>query len=59
MNVHWLMRMARWARHPPSGRYMWTVGIVVVAALVLYGLESYGLLPDWISAQRINGRVLR
>ena len=59
MNIHWLMRMARWARHPPSRRHMWTVGFVVAAALALYGLETLGLLPEWMQAQKFNARVLR
>jgi hypothetical protein len=46
MNFHWLLRMARWARHPPSARHVMLVAVVVVLGLALAGLERAGLWPE-------------
>ncbi len=46
MNMHWLIRMAQWARNPPP---MWKVLLVlgvIAACLALYGVEVLGLWPD-------------
>ena len=41
MNPIWLVRMARWARHPPSpGRVKLVLG-VVLACLLIWGLEQW------------------
>jgi predicted acyltransferase len=49
MRFTWLLRMARWVRHPPSERQV-IIGLVVLAcALVLFGLEWLGLLPAWFA----------
>ncbi|MDB5664947.1 MAG: hypothetical protein JWS11_1490 [Cypionkella sp.] len=54
MNPIWLMRMARWARHPPSpGRVKLVLG-VVVACLVLFGIEHFWGWPDWLA---VNGQI--
>jgi hypothetical protein len=49
MRFTWLLRMARWVRHPPSERQV-IIGLVVLAcALALFGLEWLGLLPAWFA----------
>lgn len=47
MNLTWLLRMARWARRPPSRQRVWLVFGVLALALALFGLEKAGLWPDW------------
>ena len=47
MNPRMFLRMARWARKPPSARRV-VLGLMVIAAcLALAALEWAGLLPDW------------
>ena len=49
MNVlMWLMRAKQWARNPPSeGRVKLVFG-VVAACLVVFGIEWFFGLPDWM-----------
>lgn len=49
MNPRWLLRMAQWARHPPSTRRV-MIGVTVGAiCLALFSAERFGLLPDWMA----------
>jgi len=50
----WLLRMARWARNPPSQKRVLTVVVVVVICLLIVGIERLGLWPDWATAQRMR-----
>ncbi len=53
MNPHWLFRMSRWARNPPSmGRVKLVFGVILVAALI-WGIDWLGYWPDWARAERI------
>lgn len=53
MNMHWLLRMARWARNPPSeGRVKLVLG-VIAACLFLAGIEWVWGWPDWLTTQKI------
>ncbi len=48
MNLTRLLRMARWARRPPSERRVVLVAITVALCLALAGAEWLGLFPeDW------------
>ena len=47
MNMAWLLRMARWARHPPSIGRVILIFSVVVICLLIAGAEWLGLFPDW------------
>ncbi len=49
MNLHWLLRMARWARNPPSPRRVMLVAVVIGICLILVGLEKLGFWPEWLS----------
>ena len=49
MNLHWLLRMARWARHPPSARRVMLVAAVIGVCLILVGIEKLGLWPEWLA----------
>ena len=54
MNPIWLIRMARWARHPPP---MWRVKLVVgvvILCLVLFGIEHFWGWPEWLT---VNGKA--
>ena len=47
--MKWLIRMARWARHPPSpGRVKLVLGVIAVC-LLLYGVEQIWGWPDWLT----------
>jgi len=47
------MRARLWVRNPPSPARVKLVFGVIAAALVIVGLERFGLWPDWASAQRL------
>jgi hypothetical protein len=47
----WLLRMARWARNPPSPRRIRLVLLVVALCLALALIEWLGFWPD---ALRVN-----
>ncbi len=54
----WLLRMARWARHPPSpGRVRLVLGVIAVC-LVLAGIEAIWGWPQWLTVNS-GGRGLR
>lgn len=54
MNLTWLLRMARWARHPPSPRRVKLVLGVAAACLLLWGIEQIWGWPDWLM---VNGKL--
>jgi hypothetical protein len=47
----WLLRMARWARHPPSPRRVALVLGVAAACLLLAGIEHFW---GWPQALTVN-----
>ena len=52
----WLLRMAKWVRHPPSPRRVKIVAIAVAAALAVAALEWFGLWPDWAQLEPLARR---
>ncbi|QFT59845.1 hypothetical protein FIU94_13510 [Sulfitobacter sp. THAF37] len=56
MNPIWLMRMAKWARNPPSAARVKLVLGAVVLALLIIGIEWMGWWPDWATAERVPRR---
>lgn len=56
MNTTWLMRMARWVRHPPSPQRVKLVLAVVALCFVLYGVELFFGWPDTLSVERIRAK---
>jgi hypothetical protein len=52
MNPIWFVRMARWARNPPSWGMVMLVTGVIVAALAIYGVERLVGWPDWLTVDR-------
>lgn len=51
MNLRQLLRMARWARHPPSEARFKLVFGVIALCLVLFLADRSGLLPGWLSLE--------
>ncbi len=52
--MNWLVRMARWARHPPSdGRVKLVLG-VVAACLVLAAIEHVWGWPEWLTVAKLR-----
>ncbi|WP_417269765.1 hypothetical protein [Celeribacter sp.] len=56
MNLFWLIRAKRWAKHPPSAKRVLLVFGVVAACVALYLLERAGLLPAWMELEGRTGR---
>ncbi|MFT7058569.1 MAG: hypothetical protein ACJASV_001070 [Pseudorhodobacter sp.] len=49
MNFRLLLRMARWARKPPSEGHVKLVLGVVAFCLLLFGIEYFFGWPDWLT----------
>ncbi len=45
----WLLRMARWARRPPSASRVRLVAAVVILCLVLFAIERLFGWPAWLT----------
>jgi len=56
MTPHWLMRMAQWARHPPSWGRVKFAAAILAACLALWGIELIWGWPAWLT---VNGRMPR
>jgi hypothetical protein len=54
MNLNWLLRMAKWARHPPSPQRVKLVLAVIAICFALWGVE---LLWGWPDALTVNGKT--
>ncbi|MCV6586881.1 MAG: hypothetical protein OIF47_15225 [Marinibacterium sp.] len=54
--MHWLLRMSRWARNPPSTRRVVLVFGVIALCLLIAGIEAMGWWPDWANAERMPRR---
>jgi hypothetical protein len=52
INPNWFVRMARWARKPPSAARVKLVFAVIAIALLIVGVDRLGLWPDWAGAER-------
>ena len=50
----WLLRMAQWARNPPSWGRVKLVVFVVLICFAIYGIELLWGWPDWLS---VNGKA--
>ncbi len=60
MSPRWLMRIALWARNPPSrGRVRLVLGAALLCA-ALWGIEHWIGWPDWATVDRLpRGPMLR
>lgn len=54
MNLTWLLRMAKWARQPPSPKRVKLVLIVVAICFAIWGAE---LMWGWPEALNVNGKL--
>ncbi|MCF6443262.1 hypothetical protein [Nereida sp. MMG025] len=52
MTPRLLLRMARWARKPPSKQQIKIAAGVLAICAVIFAAERLGLTPDWMEAQR-------
>lgn len=54
MNPMWLVRMAQWARNPPSPQRVKLVFGVVALCLLIFGIEWMFGWPEWLVPQKIR-----
>ena len=47
MNSLWLLRMARWVRHPPSAARVWMFVFILALALIIAAAQYFGYWPAW------------
>jgi len=52
MNLMWLLRLSRWARHRPSAARLRLLLLVLLAVGLLYGIEALWGWPDWATVNR-------
>lgn len=48
----WLLRMSRWARHPPSRRRVMMVLGILALCLTIAGIEALGFWPDSLTLDK-------
>ncbi|WP_199489450.1 hypothetical protein [Pseudotabrizicola alkalilacus] len=54
MNPIWFLRMAKWARNPPSwARVKLVVGVVLVC-FVIFGFEYFWGWPEALTPQKVR-----
>ena len=51
MNIMWLLRMARWARHPPSRARRRMILVVLGIALAIIGIEYFFGWPETLTLE--------
>ncbi|MCF3594316.1 hypothetical protein LZG00_09915 [Rhodobacteraceae bacterium LMO-12] len=51
IGIRQLLRMSKWARHPPSTRMVIMVAGIIVVALVIAGIEHFIGWPDALSME--------
>jgi hypothetical protein len=49
----WFIRMAKWARNPPSMQQVKWGAWILLAAILLFGYNYYFGWPDWL---KVNGK---
>ncbi|MBC2835488.1 hypothetical protein [Paragemmobacter straminiformis] len=54
MTPIWFIRMARWARNPPSADRVRLVLVVVALCLLVAGAERLWGFPDWLTPQKLK-----
>lgn len=58
MNPRWFLRMAKWARNPPSEGRVKLVIAVILLSLALFGIERLFGWPDWLTPNQVpRGRI--
>lgn len=60
MNMIWLLRMAQWAKRPPSEARVKLVLAIIALSLLLFGYEWWFGWPDWLTPNQVpRGRITR
>ncbi|PCH92934.1 MAG: hypothetical protein COB84_10035 [Rhodobacteraceae bacterium] len=60
MNLRWLLRMKRWANHPPSWTTVKLVAGVIALCILLYLYEYLYGWPEFLTTQPVGrGRMPR
>lgn len=59
MNPVWFLRMAKWARNPPSLRRVILVFSIIAVCLALAGAEWLGLFPEGFGLEPRGARMPR
>ena len=54
MNLRHLMRMARWARNPPSEKRVILVFVVIALCLALVAVEKWIGWPAWPTVNKMG-----
>ena len=58
MNPIWFLRMSKWARNPPSDARVKLVLGIILACLILFGIEWWFGWPEWLTPNRVpKGRL--
>ena len=53
----WLLRMAKWARRPPSASRVKLVAAVIALCLILFAIERLFGWPEWLTPARAPTRI--
>jgi len=60
VNLRPFLRMAKWARNPPSEKRVKLVLVVIALSLLLLGYERLFGWPDWLTLDNTpRGRISR
>lgn len=59
LGLHWFVRAAKWARHPPSAGRVKLVLAVIAIAVALFLVERYAGWPDWLTVNPPGRGALR
>ena len=54
MNLRHLLRMSKWARNPPSEKRVKLVIGIVVICLILFAIERWIGVPEWLQMERMR-----
>jgi hypothetical protein len=57
--LRYLVRMAYWARHPPSKQFLVAAAIAVGAALAIGLFEHYLGWPEWLTVEPLPRSPMR
>lgn len=50
----WFLRMAKWARHPPSAKRVKLVLAVIALCLILFAIERWVGWPEALTVQKMR-----
>lgn len=56
--MKWLLRMARWARHPPSPQRVKLVLAVIGLCVVIFAIEHIWGWPAWLTPNTFGKRQM-